>query len=125
LYIEAVFGETDQLRAKELIKNIRDTFENDLNKLSWIDESSRIEAKKKLSKIYEKIGYPDFIKNQTKLNERLVRLNNFDEKLLISFVSYGGYPMIENEFFNNGIKVINRERQQSLLKYRQKVDRTE
>ncbi len=125
MYIEAVFGETDQLRAKELIKNIRDTFENDLNKLSWIDESSRIEAKKKLSKIYEKIGYPDFIKNQTKLNERLVRLNNFDEKLLISFVSYGGYPMIENEFFNNGIKVINRERQQSLLKYRQKVDRTE
>jgi hypothetical protein len=38
---------------------------------------------------------------------------------------YGGYPVVDNEFFNNGIKVINRERRQSLLKYRQNVDRAE
>ena len=33
--------------------------------------------------------------------------------------------MIENEFFNNGIKVLERERRQSLLIFRQKVDLTE
>lgn len=33
--------------------------------------------------------------------------------------------MTENEFFNNGIKVIERERRRMLLKYREKVDRTE
>ncbi len=47
-------------------------FEENLNELQWIDEQSKIEGRKKLEKIYEKIGYPDFIKNQTKLNERLV-----------------------------------------------------
>jgi hypothetical protein len=33
--------------------------------------------------------------------------------------------MIENEFFNNGIKVLERERRRSLLRFRQKVDLTE
>ncbi len=33
--------------------------------------------------------------------------------------------MVENEFFDNGIKVINRERRRALLKFRQNVDRTE
>ncbi len=72
MYIKAAFGETDRLKANELIKNIREIFEENLDKLSWIDEQSKNEAKKKLEKIYEKIGYPDLIKNQTKLNERLV-----------------------------------------------------
>jgi uncharacterized membrane protein YobD (UPF0266 family) len=39
--------------------------------------------------------------------------------------SYAGYSMIENEYFNNGIKVLERERRRSLLKFRQKVDLTE
>ena len=32
----------------------------------------KTEAKNKLKKITEKVGYPDFINNKTKLNERLV-----------------------------------------------------
>jgi predicted metalloendopeptidase len=44
-------------------------FEENLDKLQWIDENSKIEARKKLEKIHQKIGYPDFIKNPTKLNE--------------------------------------------------------
>ena len=70
LFIKTVFGETDRSKANELIKNIRQTFEENLRKLQWIDEESKTEATKKLNKINEKIGYPDFIKDQTKLNER-------------------------------------------------------
>jgi hypothetical protein len=33
--------------------------------------------------------------------------------------------MIGNEYFNNGIQVLQRERRRSLLKFRQKVDLTE
>jgi membrane metallo-endopeptidase-like protein 1 len=67
-----VFGENDRLKANELIKNIRQMFEENLNKLSWIDQESKTEAKKKLEKINEKIGYPDFIKDPIKLNQRFV-----------------------------------------------------
>ncbi|CAF1168465.1 unnamed protein product [Adineta steineri] len=108
LYINTVFGETDRKEANNLIKNIREIFDENLDKLQWIDESSKNEAKIKLKKIYEKIGYPDFIRNQTILNER-----------------YGGYPMIENDYFNNEIKIITRDRRRTLLKYQQKVDRTD
>ncbi|CAF3149631.1 unnamed protein product [Rotaria sp. Silwood2] len=107
LYTRAVFDEASRLKANELVKNIRVSFEENLNNLQWIDEQSKNEAKKKLEKINEKIGYPDFIKNQTKLNER-----------------YAGYSMIENEYFYNTIKVINREHKRKIFKYRQKVDPT-
>lgn len=72
LYIKAAFGETDRLKGSEIIKSVREIFQDNLNKLSWIDNESKSEATKKLEKIYEKIGYPDFITDQTKLNERLV-----------------------------------------------------
>ena len=36
-----------------------------------------------------------------------------------------GVFMIDNEYFNNGIKVLARERRRSILKFRQKVDLTE
>lgn len=45
-------------------------FDENLNTLRWIDDSSKMEAKRKLKKIIEKVGYPDFIYNKTKLNER-------------------------------------------------------
>jgi len=56
-------------------------FDENLNKLEWIDEQSKTEAKNKLKKITEKVGYPNFINNKTKLNERLVnqlKLTNTD-----------------------------------------------
>ena len=72
LYVKAVFGEKDREQANTLIKNIRQMFDENLNQLEWIDEHSKLEAKKKLDKITEKVGYPDFINNRTKLNERSV-----------------------------------------------------
>lgn len=72
LYVKAVFGEKDREQANTLIKNIRQMFDENLNQLEWIDEHSKVEAKKKLDKITEKVGYPDFINNRTKLNERSV-----------------------------------------------------
>ncbi|CAF1046721.1 unnamed protein product [Adineta ricciae] len=108
LYTKAVFGEKDRQQAYELISNIREMFDKNLDQMVWIDEQSKSEAKKKLKKMTEKVGYPDFINNRTKLNER-----------------YIGHSMIENEYFNNGIKVLQRERRRSILKFRQKVDLTD
>jgi predicted metalloendopeptidase len=79
LYIKAVFGEKDRQQANELITNIRQMFDDNLNKIEWIDEQSKSEAKKKLKKITEKVGYPDFINNKTKLNERLVNTSKMKQ----------------------------------------------
>jgi len=75
LFVKSVFGEDDRLQAMNLIKTIRETFDDNLTKLQWIDDESRQEAKRKLSKIYERIGYPDWIFDQTKLNQRFVEIS--------------------------------------------------
>ena len=104
-------------------------FDENLNKLEWIDEQSKIEARKKLKKITEKIGYPDFIYDTKKLNERFVKISKIEywTKFFVYLIydSYIGYSMISNEYFNNSIKVLERERRRSLLKFQQKVDLTE
>ncbi|CAF1146372.1 unnamed protein product [Didymodactylos carnosus] len=108
LYVKAVFNVTDRSKANELITNIRLMFEQNLQTLTWIDEPSRKEAIKKLKKITEKIGYPDFIHDKVKSNER-----------------YAGYSMFETEYFNNVIRVFERERRRIRLKYRKKVDKAD
>ena len=85
LYVKAVFGEKDREQANILIKNIRQVFDENLNGLEWIDDHSKVEAKKKLEKITEKVGYPDLINNRTKLNERSVFQHDDDDDR--SFIS--------------------------------------
>ena len=70
LFVQAVFGESDRTEATELISNLRGVFRENLDQLSWIDSSSKSEAEKKLEKINQKIGYPDYIRNITQLNLR-------------------------------------------------------
>ena len=70
MYVDAVFGETDKNQAKQLIKNLRNIFRENLDELSWIDGPTRQHAIEKLEKIEEKIAYPDFIRNRTELIQR-------------------------------------------------------
>ena len=72
LYVRAVFGEHDRAEANEVIRTIRQSFGENLDTLSWVDPPTKGEAKKKLEKIYEKVGYPDFIRNSAELNQRFV-----------------------------------------------------
>ena len=125
LYVKAVFGEKDRQQANELIQNIRRMFEKNLDKLDWIDEQSKIEANRKLKQIKQKIGYPDFMHNKSKLNERFDLLIRLNFCIRMIYFRYIGYSMNENEYFSNGIKLLARERRRSLLKFRQQVDLTE
>jgi hypothetical protein len=126
LYTKALFGEKDRQQANELIANIRQMFAENLNQMHWIDEASKAEAEKKLKKISEKVGYPDFINNKTKLNERSVAIcRSMRNSFVLLRSSYIGFSMVEQEYFNNGMKVVERERRRSLLKFGQKVDLAE
>ena len=78
LYVRAVFGEHDRAEANEVIRTIRQSFGENLGTLSWVDPPTKAEAKKKLEKIYEKVGYPDFIRNSAELNQRFVSIAHGD-----------------------------------------------
>ena len=56
------------VQALEMIHNIRDAFNELLEKIDWMDDKTRQVARAKAAAIAEKIGYPEYIVNDTAIN---------------------------------------------------------
>lgn len=59
LYVKRHFGEDAKKRVTELVNNLQKAFENRINNLDWMSDSTKIKAKEKLNAITKKLGYPD------------------------------------------------------------------
>lgn len=59
LYVKARFSPESKTQAVAILHNIKAALKDDLTTLSWMSEPTRKQALIKLSKIEEKIGYPD------------------------------------------------------------------
>jgi len=68
LFIEKHFDERAKANAVHMIQKIRDAFAELLKEITWMGEATKKVAQEKADAIREKIGYPDYIKNDTALN---------------------------------------------------------
>ncbi len=59
MFVESHFGAAAKQRRLELVDNLIKAFDSSIDSLEWMSADTRAEAKKKLSKITVKIGYPD------------------------------------------------------------------
>ena len=59
LYVKRHFGEDAKKRVGELVENLTKAFENRINNLDWMSDSTKVKAKEKLHAITKKLGYPD------------------------------------------------------------------
>jgi putative endopeptidase len=59
LYVKRHFGEDAKKRVGELVDNLTKAFENRINNLDWMSDSTKVKAKEKLYAITKKLGYPD------------------------------------------------------------------
>ncbi len=59
MFVESHFGAAAKQRMLELVDNLIKAFDSSIDSLEWMSADTRAEAKKKLSKITVKIGYPD------------------------------------------------------------------
>jgi predicted metalloendopeptidase len=59
LYVERHFPPEHKARMQELVDNLLLAFEQSINDLTWMTDTTRSRAREKLSKINTKIGYPD------------------------------------------------------------------
>ncbi len=64
---EKFAGESKDVAVK-MIKDIEDAFAAGLPKLAWMDDATRDRAKEKISKINNKIGYPDVWRDYSAMN---------------------------------------------------------
>lgn len=66
-YVAKTFPPAARARAKAVIDDIRVAFAARLRRLTWMSDSTRTQALDKLSKMGEKVGYPDHWRDYTKL----------------------------------------------------------
>jgi predicted metalloendopeptidase len=59
MFVESHFGAAAKQRMLELVDNLLKAFDSSIDSLEWMSADTRAEARKKLSKITVKIGYPD------------------------------------------------------------------
>eukprot|EP00092_Neocalanus_flemingeri_P065816 GFUD01080095.1.p1 GENE.GFUD01080095.1~~GFUD01080095.1.p1 ORF type:complete len:831 (-),score=230.51 GFUD01080095.1:109-2601(-) len=69
-FVNQTFDKKTKPEAEEMIKLITKAFRQGLVEAEWMDEKTRYQAEKKADKIANMIGYPDYIVNNTALEEK-------------------------------------------------------
>ncbi|CAH2220647.1 phosphate-regulating neutral endopeptidase [Pelobates cultripes] len=79
MFVNAHFQEDKKQMMEELVEGIRWAFIDMLEKENdWMDEDTKIKAKQKAKTVMAKVGYPEFLLNDTYINEE-VKLLKFSE----------------------------------------------
>ncbi|XP_064642722.1 membrane metallo-endopeptidase-like 1 isoform X4 [Lineus longissimus] len=122
LFVEEYFDDTAKSHAEDMIHNIRKAFNDFLTVNTWMDNVTKRAAKEKADAISEKIGYPEFILNNTALDEKYEELTfypnlyfeNVLENLKVSAIKnlelikedvdktkWSSYPAVVNAFYSS------------------------
>jgi putative endopeptidase len=101
LYVKKYFNKDAKQRALDLVNNLQKSFENRINQLDWMTDSTRQKAKEKLYAITKKIGYPDKWREYEKVN------------------------IDRNKYFENVVSLRQNDFQYELAKLNKPVDRSE
>ncbi|MET1057746.1 MAG: M13 family metallopeptidase [Pedobacter sp.] len=101
LYVKRYFNEDSKKRVLILVNNLQKSFENRINHLEWMSDSTKLKAKDKLYAITKKIGYPDKWKN------------------------YDNVQISSSQYFENILSVNQNDYLVELAKLNNPVDRTE
>uniref|UniRef100_A0A3Q3VTZ4 Uncharacterized protein n=1 Tax=Mola mola TaxID=94237 RepID=A0A3Q3VTZ4_MOLML len=109
LFVDAHFQEDKKLMMEELIEGVRWAFIDMLEKENdWMDQPTKKKAIEKAHAVLAKVGYPEFILNDTYLNDDLKQLQ-FSEK----------------DYYGNVMQTLKFIAQSDISWLRKKVPRTE
>ncbi|KAI1693996.1 peptidase family m13 domain-containing protein [Ditylenchus destructor] len=75
MYVRKHFNKNDRGAALEMIEDLRESFRIMLNKNDWMMEETKVYALEKANEMLSLIGFPDFIYNDTQLDEYYGNVN--------------------------------------------------
>ena len=78
-FVNETFDQGTKPQAEKMIQLITEAFKRGLVEADWMDDMTREEAEKKAEKITNMIGFPDYIINNTALEEKYHELNVADD----------------------------------------------
>ena len=79
LYVKKYFTEDAKKRTLDLVNNLQKAFSARIDKLDWMNDSTKQKAKEKLFAITKKIGYPDKWRNYSNVT---IEKNNYFENVV-------------------------------------------
>lgn len=102
LYVKRYFNEDAKKRVLSLVNNLQKAFENRINHLDWMSDSTKVKAKEKLYAIIKNIGYPDKWRDYSALQikraqyfENILALNQNDYQFQLAKL---GKPVDKTEW---------------------------
>ncbi|XP_058795705.1 neprilysin-1-like isoform X2 [Phymastichus coffea] len=106
LFIRENFNQESKDTAVEMIRTLREAFNELLAENQWMDDETRTVAKIKADSMNERIGYPEFLQDPVELSKEYVTLN-----------------VTEDQFLKNIFAVLKYDAYHNLQKWRQPVDK--
>jgi len=94
-YVEKYSNLNINSEIKNIIENIREVMNKRFSELEWFDESTKKHAIEKLSKIKERIGYPDFIFDPEKLYKMYEYINVDEHHYFTTILNKNSFKVSE------------------------------
>lgn len=107
VYVREAFQGKSKIMAEQMINRVRTAFKENLKELTWMDEETRLLAESKADAISDMIGFPDYILDPKRLDEK-----------------YGDLDVSADQYFKNNINANKYNLKQNLRKLGQPVNRT-
>ncbi|XP_073245343.1 EEF1AKMT4-ECE2 readthrough transcript protein-like [Porites lutea] len=79
MFVDAHFDENTKSTVKDMTTRVRKSFINNLKSQDWMDKNTKDKAREKANAMKEDVGYPSFIKDDSKLDALYAMLNVSDD----------------------------------------------
>ncbi|KAI4492198.1 hypothetical protein M0802_010004 [Mischocyttarus mexicanus] len=96
LFIRDNFNHESKETALEMIRTIREAFNELLADNQWMDDETRTVAKGKADSMNERIGYPEFLKDPVILSKNYKMLNISEDRFLENVLAVHKYEAYDN-----------------------------
>ncbi|XP_055903203.1 neprilysin-4-like [Eupeodes corollae] len=96
MFIRKYFDESSKNETVQLINSLKETFDENLQELDWIDAATKAYASKKANAMRVAAGYPDYIRSEKILNKL-----------------YEGVEILEGKHFENCLAITKHTRRKS------------
>lgn len=80
MFVREYFDDNSKQDTLAMTHELQDTFRDILNETHWLDDETKTLAESKVNRMSLKIGYPDYILDTEKLNEKYADLDIHPEK---------------------------------------------
>lgn len=83
VFVDNYFSAKAKTKTEEMVQNLINAFERLLDDITWMDNATKTYAREKSQtlRIYNSVGYPDFIKNDDELDAYYKQLRDGDDQM--------------------------------------------